>query len=327
MAENEQPSNPGDSQDPLAKLAEIYESNEPDQHQQDEAVAEDDLDEESQDDDEEVETTEASESEEKETDEDVEEDATESEEEESEDEQPKNLTIDGEELTVDQVKSRMMMQQDYTKKTQQLAEQRRGFEAQSQNLEATMQALVNAAGADMSRFENINWEQAAIENPDQYKQAKDAYDQTKSTHDFITSQADQYMQQQKQQHDELLKARSEESITALKASIPNWDNNLYYQIGEYAQANGVSEEEFNSIVDHRSIQMMRKAMLYDRAKTAAKAKTSKAVKRSPKKTLSSQQSDNSKALNQDTQKKAHERLRKTGHIDDAVAALKSRGYT
>jgi len=323
MAENEQPSNPGDSQDPLAKLAEIYES-EPDQPEQDEAVA-DDLDEESQDDDEEVETSEESESEETETDEDVEEDATESEEE-SEDEQPKNLTIDGEELTVDQVKSRMMMQQDYTKKTQQLAEQRKGFEAQSQNLEATMQALVNAAGADMSRFENINWEQAAIDNPEQYKQAKSAFEQTKSTSDFINSQVEQYVQQQKQQHDELIKARSEESITALKASIPNWNNDLYYDIGKYAQANGVSEEEYNNIVDHRSIQMMHKAMLYDRAKTSAKAKTKKAVKRSPKKTLSSQQSDNSKALNQDTQKKARERLRKSGHIDDAVAALKSRGY-
>ena len=325
MAENEQPSNPGDSQDPLAKLAEIYESNEPDQHQQDEAVAEDDLDEESQDD-EEVETSEESESEETETDEDVEEDATESEEE-SEDEQPTTLTIDGEELTVDQIKSRWLMQQDYTKKTQLLSEQRRGFEAQSQNLEATMQALVNAAGADMSRFENINWEQAAIDNPEQYKQAKAAYDQTKSTHDFITSQADQHMRQQKQQHDALIKARSEESITALKASIPNWNNDLYYDIGKYAQSNGVSEEEFNNIVDHRSIQMMHKAMLYDRAKTSAKAKTKKAVKRSPKKTLSSQQSDSSKALNLDSQKQAHERLRKTGHIDDAVAALKSRGYT
>jgi len=322
MAENEQPSNPGDSQDPLAKLAEIYES-EPDQPE-DEAVA-DDLDEESQDDDEEVETSEESESEETETDEDVEEDATESEEE-SEDEQPTTLTIDGEELTVDQVKSRMMFQRDYTQKTQLLAEQRKGFEAQSQNLEATMQALVNAAGADMSRFENINVKQAAIENPDQYKQAKAAYDQTKSTSDFINNQVEQYVQQQKQQHDELIKARSEESITALKASIPNWNNDLYYDIGKYAQSNGVSEEEFNNIVDHRSIQMMHKAMLYDRAKTSAKAKTKKAVKRSPKKTLSSQQSDNSKALNQDTQKKAHERLRKTGHIDDAVAALKSRGY-
>ena len=325
MAENEQPSNPGDSQDPLAKLAEIYES-EPDQPEQDEAVAEDDLDEEESQDDEEVETSEESESEETETDEDVEEDATESAEE-SEDEQPTTLTIDGEELTVDQVKSRMMMQQDYTKKTQQLAEQRRGFEAQSQNLEATMQALVNAAGADMSRFENINWEQAAIENPEQYKQAKAAYDQTKATSDFINNQVEQYVQQQKQQHDALIKARSEESITALKASIPNWNNDLYYEIRKYAQANGVSEEEYNNILDHRSIQMMHKAMLYDRAKTSAKAKTKKAVKRSPKKTLSSQQSDNSKALNQDTQKKARERLRKTGHIDDAVAALKSRGYT
>ena len=324
MEENEQPSNLGDSQDPQARLAKVYESNEPDQPEQDEAVAED-LDEASQDD-EEVETTAETESEETETDEDVEEDATESEEE-SEDEQPKNLTIDGEELTVDQVKSRMMMQQDYTKKTQQLAEQRKGFEAQSQNLEATMQALVTAAGADMTRFENINWEQAAIDNPEQYKQAKAAYEATKSTHDYIKGQADQYMQQAQEQHEVLLRTRAEESVTALKASIPNWGEDLFNELGKYAQANGVSEDEFNNIIDHRSIEMMHKAMLYDRAKTSAKAKTKKAVKRSPKKTLSSQQSDNSKALNQDTQKKAHERLRKTGHIDDAVAALKSRGYT
>lgn len=133
------------------------------------------------------------------------EDLTDETEEESEDE-PDVITegtieVDGEKLSVDEIKLGYMRQADYTKKTQAVAEQRKAAEEQTANYESTLSALLTASGADLSRFDNVDWEQAAVQNPDQYKQAKAMYEQTKQTHDFIRAQADEHQQRSKAQQD------------------------------------------------------------------------------------------------------------------------------
>lgn len=263
--------------------------------------------------------------EESEVTEDVQEDATEETEDEPESEPDTitegNLEIDGETLTIDEVKLGYMRQADYTKKTQAVAEQRKAAEEQSANYESTLSALLTAAGADLSRFDNVNWEQAAVENPDQYKQAKAMYEQTKQTHDFIRAQADQHTQRnEKQQQAEKAEA-AQESLTVLKSTIPNWNNDLYYSIGAYAKESlGVSAEEFNDVHDHRTITALYKAMQFDRAKTETKKK----VKASPKKTLSGKKADPTNLGKQDKFRKSRDRLKKSGKMDDAVQALLNR---
>ena len=214
-----------------------------------------------------------------------------------------------------------MRQSDYTKKTQAVAEQRKAAEEQTASYESTLSALLTAAGADLSRFDNVNWEQAAVENPDQYKQAKSLYEQTQQTYNFIKSQADEHLQRSQQQQQAAMKERAKESLTVLKATIPNWNNDVYYKIGEYAQNSlGVSQEEFNGITDHRSITAMWKSMQFDQAKTETKKK----VKSSPKKTLSSKKADPSDIGKQEKYRKSRERLKKSGSMDDAVNALSLR---
>jgi hypothetical protein len=96
---------------------------------------------------------------------------------------------------------------------------------------------------------------------------------------------------------------------------------LYYSIGEYAKdALGVSSEEFNGITDHRSITAMYKAMQFDRAKT----ETQKKVKASPKKTLSGKKAEPKDLGKKETYRKARERLKKSGRMEDAVQALLNR---
>ena len=200
------------------------------------------------------------------------EDPTEETEEESEDE-PDVVTegiieVDGEKLSVDEIKLGYMRQADYTKKTQAVAEQRKAAEDQTANYESTLNALLTASGADLSRFDNVNWEQAAVQNPDQYKQAKAMYEQTKQTHDFIRAQAKEHQQRTETQQQAAMKENAKESLTVLKSTIPNWNNDLYYSIGEYATGSlGVSTEEFNEVHDHRMITALYKAMQFDKAKT------------------------------------------------------------
>ena len=229
--------------------------------------------------------------------------------------------VDGETLTADELKLGYLRQSDYTKKTQGVAEQRKALEAQSEQAEATVNALLSAAGADLSRFENVNWEQAAVDNPDQYKAAKAAFEQAQSTYNLIKSQAEQYQAQQQQQIDAAQKQAAADSLTVLKTNIPNWNNDLYYKIGEYAHGIGVTAEEFNQISDHRMITVLHKAMQFDQAKLVT---AKKQVKPSAKKTLSGSKADSTKAVQSESSRKTRERLRKTGRVEDAAAAILNR---
>jgi hypothetical protein len=184
-----------------------------------------------------------------------------------------------------------------------------------------MNALMSAAGADISRFQNVNWEQAAIDNPDQYRQAKAAFEQAQSTYNLIKAQADQFQTQQQQQTEAAQKEAAKESLTVLKTNIPNWNNDLYYKIGEYAQGLGVSGEEFNKVSDHRLITALWKAMQFDQAKQVTAKKKAKS---SPTKTLSGSKADSTKAVQSESARKTRERLRKSGTVDDAAAALLNR---
>lgn len=253
------------------------------------------------------------------------EDPTEESEEESEDE-PDVITegmieVDGEKLSVDEIKLGYMRQADYTKKTQAVAEQRKAAEEQTANYESTLNALLTASGADLSRFDNVNWEQAAVENPDQYKQAKAMFEQTKQTHDFIRAQAKEHQQRAEAQQQAAMKENAKESLTVLKSTIPNWNNDLYYSIGEYATGSlGVTTEEFNEVHDHRMITALYKAMQFDKAKT----ETQKKVKATPKKTLSGKKAEPKDLGKKDNYRKARDRLKKSGSMEDAVQALLNR---
>lgn len=254
--------------------------------------------------------------------EEVEEDQTEESEEESEDKVEAItegvIEINGENVDLDEVKLGYMRQADYTKKTQAVAEQRKAAEDQTRNYESTLNALLTAAGADLSRFNNVNWEQAAVENPEQYKQAKAMYEQTKQTHDFIQAQAQTHADQIDKQEQLDSQAKAQESLSVLKSTIPNWNNELYSSIGSYAESVGVSREEFNKVTDHRLITALYKAQMYDQAK----AKTTKKVKSAPKKTLSSNKAPESKKTrNVKAEQESRARLRKSGRMDDAVNAL------
>jgi hypothetical protein len=228
-----------------------------------------------------------------------------------------NIEIDGESVSVEEIKLGYMRQSDYTKKTQAVAEQRKAAEDQTATYESSLSALLTAAGADLSRFDNVNWEQSAVDNPDQYRQAKAMYEQTKQTHDFIRAQANEHHQRSEKQQQAAAKESAKESLTVLKSTIPNWNNDLYYSIGEYANSLGVTSEEFNETHDHRMITALYKAMKFDQAKSV----TQKKVKANPTKTLSGKKAEPKDLGKKDNYRKSRERLKKSGSMDDAVQAL------
>lgn len=233
------------------------------------------------------------------------------------------VEIDGEQLTLEEVKLGYLRQADYTRKTQAVAEQRKAAEDERQYFASSLNSILTAVGADIQRFENVDWERAAAENPEQYRQAKAAYEQSSQLFHGIRQQTEEFVQRTKQAQEKALKAQAQESVAILKTAIPGWNNELYAQIGEYAQKElGFKPDEFNNIADHRAIQSIWKAMQYDRGRKVA---TEKKVKVAPTKTLSDKKASEAKIVHTRKQtQKQREQLRQTGKVDDAVALLANR---
>ena len=233
------------------------------------------------------------------------------------------VEIDGEQLTLEEVKLGYLRQSDYTKKTQAVAEQRKAVEEESQYYASTLNSLLTAVGADVQRFQGVDWERAAVENPEQYRQAKQAYEHSLQTFNGIRGQVEDFVKRTKETQEAALKAQAKEAVAVLKATIPGWSNDLYAQIGEYAQKElGFAPEEFNNIADHRAIRSIWDSMQYTRGR---KVVTEKKVKVAPTKTLSDKRATESKVIhNRKQMNKQREQLRNSGKIDDAVSLLANR---
>ena len=243
---------------------------------------------------------------------------------EEEAEEPKYITeglveIDGEDVDIQELKQGHLRQQDYTRKTQQVAEDRKAAEQKRQQYESQLHALSVAAGSNLHRYAHIseaNWREMAAERPDDYKRHWADYEKAIRYQQFLDNQVAENNAKNEQRLNAEREAQAADALQTIKAIIPNWSNELYSEIGKYAQAIGVSK--FADIIDPGIITAIHKASQFDQAKKVTKKK----IQSSPKKTLTGGKAT-TKPANQKT-KKAMKRLSESGSMDDALEAFMNR---
>jgi hypothetical protein len=218
-------------------------------------------------------------------------------EEEEEVEQPDVYTVkvDGEEyeVTQDELLNGYQRQQAYTKRSQELAEQRKAFEAEAaqvaqmrdayaQQLEQLSQQLnqVNEQEPDWAALAKEYSAEDLIVYKAQLDQQKEYAKQVEAEKQAIAQQQAQEQQAQMQQH---LASQREEMLNR----IPQWrDEDIRTsereQVIKYAQQSvGFSPQEIANASDARAIELLYKAWQWDnlqQKKPAAKKKASKAPK-------------------------------------------------
>nr|BAR33235.1 scaffolding protein [uncultured Mediterranean phage uvMED] len=228
------------------------------------------------------------------------------------------VEVDGEAIDIQELKQGHLRQSDYTRKTQALAEKRNEAEETQRQYETQLNALSVAAVGDLSKFQNVDWERLKAQDPEQHKTVYAQYERVKNNADWLQQQIATYNQQQAQREEAEAEAKAVEAVQTLKATIPNWSNELYAKIGQYAASQGIDQAEFKQIVDPRLITVLHNSMLFDGAKQVTKKKIAK----SPKKTLSGSKSA-PKSSNQ-RGKKAMQRLQKSGSMEDALEVYVNR---
>lgn len=253
------------------------------------------------------------------------------EESEEQEEQPPvyRVKIDGDEVevTLDELQKGYSRTQDYTRKTQALAEQRKTAEAELDTVRqerAYYAQMLQAMQAQLSQGEaQPDWNKLYDENPHEWVRQRELWRDKQERTQAV--QAEQVRIQSVQQQ-ELGKFKQEQLVKEaekLTEAIPEWKDSKRAseersKLVDAARRVGYTDGELNEVMDHRAVVLLRKAALYDELmgkKTQIKPVPAKGPRLATPGSASTKPSKKSEAQS------AQERLARSGNMRDAVAAF------
>jgi hypothetical protein len=230
------------------------------------------------------------------------------------------------EVDVDELIKGYSRTSDYTRKTQQLAEQRKVIEAEkakideasklrdqyAQRLQVIEQVLAQSPQEDMAALKETDPIGYAVKMAEQVERDKQLA--------AVRQERAQLAQRQQAEQQARLQAQIVQEAERLRTAIPDLADEakgevVRKEIKDFARSIGFSEQELAQVYDHRAVVTLYKAMQYDKLQKSKPA-TAKRVAEAPK-TLrpgTTQQSD----PKQDVVKKLKGQLRKTGKQRDAA---------
>jgi hypothetical protein len=192
------------------------------------------------------------------------------------------VEIDGKPYKVPaELKDKFLMQADYTRKTQELAEQRKAVEATLQQLgsvsQAEQQAMVQVGliDAQIAEYNDIDWQAWDQSDP---QSAQSARLQLLMLNEQRRNAAGQYSQAQHQrtllQQQETAKLL-EQGQAVLREKIPDWGQDKAVALRDHAIKDyGFTAEDLNTVVDPRMLLVLHDAYQY-RASQKKQAVTKK----------------------------------------------------
>jgi len=268
-----------------------------------------------------------------------EDEAEESDEEEGEESDLYAVKVDGEEVevTFDELLKGYSRQSDYTKKTQELSQGRKEIEEAKSTYDSALaqmqqerqhyvtqlnQILQNSSN-NLQEYDKIDWNTLKEDDPIEYVKLREDYRDGKEKMQALDQQRQMAMQQQNAEAQKVQQEAVQAERYKMVEALPEWGDpdkqkELATDVKNYALTQGFSEEELNSLIDHRSVLVLMKAAKYD-ALESADVK-SKKLKNKPKVVRSGK--GVSSSGNEKSKRTARmKRLRGTGHIDDASVLL------
>lgn len=242
------------------------------------------------------------------------------------------VKVDGEEteVTLKELQSGYSRTQDYTRKTQALAEQRRQLEEKEDQVlkqqgewSQALNELAVRLQASVSGRTEADWQRLKQEDEVAYYEERDKERQVQERIQAIRQEQQRVHQEHQQRQQKHLERAVQEEKEKLLAAIPDWQDQEvatkdYQQMLKYGEAVGFSEQELKGMIDHRAIQVLRdaakfRALQEKKADPGSKAKVKKrATKPLKAGTPSNEAPSRSKA------RKAKQRLAKTRTVDAAV---------
>ena len=269
-------------------------------------------------------------------DEDVDDDTDEDDEEDDEplaasDDQIVDIAVNGEskQVSVKDLKRLYGQEASLTKKSQDLATQRKQSEEQLAQTQMSYQKLLERAEARYKPYADIDMLVASREmDAETFSQLRQDAKQAEDDLKFLQEESGQLVSQAQQQHQQATREAAADCVKVLQEQLPDWGNELYSDIREYAVKSGLPKDQVDQYTDPQVIMLINKARLYDQSKESANSKKAKAKlkkSKSGKKVLSSKKAPPSKkTIQKAKQQKQMDSLSSAKDLDDIADALMSR---
>lgn len=179
---------------------------------------------------------------------------------------------------------------DYTQKSQEIAHQRRTFEALNEQAKlfsaqrefesSISQELQQLAAYDSVLNQKVEW--GSISNDEALKLTLQR-NQWKDEREAIAKSIQAKHQEHTQKQQEALKELQTKALETVSKRIPGWNDALWTAIRDHAKSDGYTDVELNSINDPRHKVTLWKAQQYDnlRAKATKTVPETRAIKTNP----------------------------------------------
>ena len=228
------------------------------------------------------------------------------------------------EVTLDEALAGYQRQQDYTKKTQAVSEEKRALQAEveaakterlqyQQNLERLIQQQAS------QQPQEPNWDQLYEADPLEWMKQKEEFRSQKERNLELQQEHYRMQQQQQVEHQQQMRIFLQDQHQNLLDVIPEWSDQKVMaqeksQIRNYAKSIGYSEEEVSQIFDSRAVMALRSGMIASglSGKGAKKLKSAPSAIRAVSPGSAPEQPKKQTSIH-----KAKIRLAKSGKMSDA----------
>ena len=238
-------------------------------------------------------------------------------------------------VTLSELRDGYQMEADYRRKTSELAEKRKEFDAEREHLTNELNTQFTEAQnltglleqSLLAEFQAVDWNSLRQSDPAEFAARKQEFNDRHAQiqqarnqiNDEIRKQYTEQQDEQKEKYKQILESEKEKLIEAM----PDYGNEekakvLAANFKEYLNSRGFNDDDIGKIWDHRHFLIVHDAMAYRELKTRQPEVKNKVVN-APKlqKPGSGQKPSGEKVRQQ-----LRSRLKKSGRVEDAAALIK-----
>jgi len=244
------------------------------------------------------------------------------------------IKVDGKdvEVTLDELQAGYSRQADYTRKSQVLAEQRRKADdelaATQQERQRYLQHLEQfnvESNKKLDEFKNIDWTKLKEEDPTEYMLKRDQFRDIQDNQRIAKEESQKISYKQQQEHEAQWQQELGRQQEIISQKLPDWSDpdkgpKLKQNIKSFAVKKGFTEQEVDSLIDARSVDVLHKAMLYENLLNSKIS--NKKVKVVPK-VQKPGTPTTKEEISGDKLKAQKARLKRSGHVNDASKLIES----
>jgi predicted metal-dependent hydrolase len=191
------------------------------------------------------------------------------------------VKLRGKKEALEKLKAERLMQADYTRKTQEVAEQRRNFDAEREQFQKAAQThqqylreIGQLTGIDerLAQFSQVNWQALTDQDPVQALKLHTEFTQLQAHKGQLVNALTQKQQAAQQEQQRSTAKQLMEARQVLERDIKGWSPELAGKLVDFGIKQGFPPEAMQNITRPEVVKVIHKAFLYDQLQQQRAAK-------------------------------------------------------